>query len=238
LKDETHFDLFSCDVASCTSSVTAGSEILSCSEASCSLTCEVGVNSCTPLLKNMIPIFGQKGFAMECSDESCFVTEDTIQEFFGDLEIDSCLEGDLRNHVVTRRTEDIFNADCAVLNEDINNALGGRGDASISFDEVSGNASMDFVKVKSTGDEIDMISCTGASCTKTTADGIDTYACPSMSCGLACEVGSDDACTDMLGRVVGNVGSSGVSIACDDVSCDISERMLNMYFGDVACGLN
>jgi len=123
------------------------------------------------------------------------------------------------------------------LNDDINTALGGTGDAVINFDEDSSTASLSFSKLNNAGESMDMFTCEGTSCTATTVGLDTTYDCPTMSCGLTCEVGSDGACSAMLERVVGNVGNSGVSVTCNGESCEISERMLNMYFGDVSCGI-
>jgi len=243
--------MFRCKSSSCSAGVKRQADTYDCSNAHCSLLCEEGEGNCSNLLSAAVPSIGEDGFRMVCNDDSCSIEETQLNMFFGDVSISECREETRLQELEWRMAgatnpklkgknkarEQTGRTSCAILNEDINSALGGTGNAAITYDVEERSATLAFSKT-SGADSVDMFACEGAQCAILGVEGLDvTYTCPEMSCSLSCEVGDDAACTGMLERVVGNVGTSGVTVTCNADTCDVNERMLNMYFGDVSCGL-
>merc|ERR1719502_1165055 len=131
-------------------------------------------------------------------ESKCMIDEEQLGMYFGQVEINECRNGNGKLLQMQFVEEPSMRTHCNVLNDDINDALGGLGDAEITFDEVSSQATLSFSKVSDSGDSLDMFTCVGTTCTASAAGDDTTYDCPTMSCELSCEVGSDGACTQML----------------------------------------
>jgi len=244
--------MFTCDGSMCTkkSDVNGYDTVYDCPELSCVATCEVGSDSaCTRTFGNVISNVGKAGVTMACKENGeCDMTERLLNLYFGDVAIDNCetsftsarrsllgeddiLEGDLVGfmaaHEVDMKT-------CTIGNAAINGALNGKGSTVLVYSDEDKSAVLSFKKENSNGDIIDMYSCEGSTCSKSTGTGgyETSYNCPKLQCSLDCVIGEDSACTRMLGNIIGNVGSQGVGINCNGDQCDVTERMLNLYFGD------